>query len=433
MGRRPPGSAADVNATVVARCAVWAQLARTTELLAGRPQLAVSSRAEASTVLSGQWKPAIQLYFGLRAAAAVDRTLPPSRDTPTLEPTLSLRRAADAITVIGDILASHLPTEHQPGTPEGQAIRAGAGVQSGLADIAQLALNAVAIDIALPGWLDHTHGYLGEIYRPAAEAAEWTSGSGLSAVARELVALGSGHPRLRGLDVARSPMYPVPMANSVEDAIAAIRAARTWLWQNPRELTGVHLQLGTQLGLAIHVLARQGRPKITSEWRSAAIAAADLRTGTPMGLAMDAGGELAEALRWLRSHDQRDPDLPHPINDQQGFRLTWELPFLAAALHQGLTSALDRRDLFVKSDGVLVRPAGSLVFRVVRNWRPAVRGDVVVQDLTHALLRAQDDGKYRNWSSTAFPSPPRPKASLSQPPPSRASPPSAEQTRRRTR
>ncbi|MEK8106548.1 hypothetical protein NKG94_17295 [Micromonospora sp. M12] len=133
------------------------------------------------------------------------------------------------------------------------------------------------VDIALPGWLNGGRDHFTEIYRPAVEAARWTANSRLSAAARELISLGRGQPQLRGLDVARSPLSPVPGVRVVDDAVAAVSAARTWMWQNPKELTAVHLQLGTQLGLAVHVLANNGDPRLIGGWRQAAIAAADLR------------------------------------------------------------------------------------------------------------------------------------------------------------
>ncbi|MEV4824539.1 hypothetical protein [Micromonospora sp. NPDC049274] len=426
MGQRRVRNAADINAAVNARAAVYAQLARATELLVGgRPTVEVADRAGASTILTREGQRLTQLYVGLRAATIVDRQFPAAPAAVTAEPARSLRRAADAIGVIGDILVSHVPPGHQPRTPEGLAIRAGGGVQSSLADIARLATAAITIDIALPGWLNQGRGHLAEIYRPVAEAARWTASSRLSAVARELVALGRGQPPLHGLDIARSPLNPVPGVNSVADALAAVNAARTWMWQNPRELTSIHLQLGTQLGLAVHVLASDGDPRLIGGWRQAAIAAADLRATPPVGPARDTAAELAEVLRWLRSRGHGDRDDPDGTHAQQISRLNSELPFMAATLHKGLTAALQRGELFVKAEAILERPAGSLVYRAASGWRPAARSDDVVQDLARALVQGQDVGSQgadRSLSAMAFPKPPRPRNSVPEPSWSRTDP-----------
>ncbi|MET8042527.1 hypothetical protein ABZU25_16925 [Micromonospora sp. NPDC005215] len=354
-----------------------------------------------------------QLYVGLQAAAVVDRQFPPTPAAVVAGPARSLRRAADAIGVIGDILASHVPPGQTPRTPEGLAVRAGGGVQSGLADIARLTSAAIMIDIALPGWLDQRRGHLTEIYRPAAEAAKWTASSRLSAVARELIALGRGQPRLHGLNVARPPLNPAPAVSTADDAVAAVDAARTWMWQNPRELTSVHLQLGTQLGLAVRVLSSTGGPEMIGGWRQAAIAAAELRAIPPVGPARDAAAELTEVLRWLRSFGKGGHGQPGERHLQQISRLNSDLPIMAATLHKALSAALQRRDLFVKDEGVLQRPAGSLVFRAAERWRPATRVDDVVQDLARALVQGQDADRRSepvSPSSRAFPGPPRPRA-----------------------
>ncbi|SCF29088.1 hypothetical protein GA0074696_4135 [Micromonospora purpureochromogenes] len=161
IGRDRPRTAADVNATVTARSALFTQLARVTELLVGgRPAAEVPDRAGAAAILARRGQVLTQFYVGLRAAAIVDRRFPPASIAVSTEPARSLRRAADAVGVMGDILASHVPPGRGPCTPEGLAIRAGGGVQSGLAKIARLTVHAATIDIALPGWLDHGQGHL---------------------------------------------------------------------------------------------------------------------------------------------------------------------------------------------------------------------------------------------------------------------------------
>ncbi|WP_147427295.1 hypothetical protein [Micromonospora globbae] len=417
MGQRQAITAADINAAVTARSALFTQLARVTELLVGgRPAAEVPNRAGAAAILRRRGQALTQFYVGLRAAAIVDRQFPSAPDAVNTEPARSLRRATDAVGVIGDILASHVPPGRGPRTPEGLAIRAGGGVQSGLAEIARLTVRAAAIDIALPGWIDHGQGHLVEIYRPVAEAARWTAGSGLSAVARDLIAAGRGQPPLDDLDVARSPLNPAPGVSTIGGAITAIAAARTWMWHNPGQLTGAHLRLGTQLGLAVHVLRSGGDPQLVGGWRQAAIAARELRATPPVGPARDAAAELAEALRWLQSQTPAHRGDPATPPDQKFARLDAELPFMAATLHKGLNAALQRRDLFVRAESALRRQTGSLVFRATERWRPAVSDDDVVQDLTRALLQRHDADRHADQSvaARAFPHPLRPRSSTAQ-------------------
>ncbi|MEU3455349.1 hypothetical protein ABZ671_17390 [Micromonospora sp. NPDC006766] len=319
--------------------------------------------------------------------------------------------------MIGDILASHVPPGRGPCTPEGLAIRASGGVQSGLADIARLTLHAVMVDIALPAWLDRGKGHLAEIYRPAAEAARWTASSRLSSAARELIGAGRGQPSLGELNVARSPLNPVPGVSTVDDAITAVAAARTWMWHNPAQLTGAHLQLGTRVGLAVHVLTSGGDLQMVGGWRQAAIAAGELRATPPVGPARDAAAELAEVLRWLRTQTPARRGGSGKPPDQHVVRLDAELSFMAATLHKGLSAALQRRELFVRAESSLKRQAGSLVFRATERWRPAASDDDVVQDLTRALLQRHDadrGGDQPGAAARAFPRPPRSRSSTAQ-------------------
>lgn len=385
-GRRA-ADAAEINALVHARADLYHQMARITELLVGgRPVAEAANRATATLILGRHGQNLTRLYVGLRAAAVLDEHLPPAPAV-TAGPARSLRRAADALGVIGDIIAGHLPFKRRPGTPEGRAIRAGGGVQGALADLARLTVEAVRLDSRLPTWLNRG-GPLAHTYRSAAETAKWTSNSRLGLAAAQLVAAAKFEPGLRELDTARSPLRPAPAVDTVDTAIAAIRAARTWLWLHPDQVTGVHLQIGTQLGLAVHVLTAGKNPDMIGGWRQAAIAAADLQATPANGPAQDAAAEISEALRWTRSllnlpaqehvHQQaRNPE-----------RLVSEMRLMAATLHRGLRAAVRHCNLFVRADAILHRPAGSLVYRAAPRWQPATTTDDLVRDLSRALWQA---------------------------------------------
>ena len=406
MGTDRPGTAADINAFVGARSDVFDRLARVTELLVGERPVPEMDRAAATTLILNQHEQALtKLYVGLRAATVVERRYPSASGAITTEPARSLRRAADAIGVMNDILASHVPPGHRPRTPEGIAIRAGGGVQAVLGDVAELTASAVLIDSRLPAWLARADGSLAEMYRPLAETARWSVNSRLETVVRELVAGSDGQVSLRELDVARPPIDPAPEVRTVNQADAAITAARTWLWQHPDQFAGAHLQYGTQLGLAVHVLGGSDRVMIDS-WRRAARAAVELRATPPSGPAQTAAGELTEALRWAESllNPRRAGQVQRPV--RQLARLNGELPFLAATLRRGLFDAVRRRDLFLPGEAILQRPSGSLVHRATQRWRPATAEDVLVQSLGRALAQGyQADlvGGLAGVAARAFP------------------------------
>ncbi|MFG1777640.1 hypothetical protein ACGFIG_14570 [Micromonospora sp. NPDC049048] len=411
--RRRAGTAGEINGLVGARSDLYHQLARVTELLVGgRPVAEVPDKAAAALVLGRHGQSLTRFYVGLRAAAVVNERLPPAPEVSD-GAARSLRRAADAIGVMGDIIAGHVPPGRRPDTPEGIAIRAGGGVQGGLGDIARLAVDAVRLDGRLPAWLDRG-GPLAQTYRPAAEAARWTSGSRLSAVAKELVAAAKAQPDLRELDIARSPLHPAPAVDTVDAAIAAVRAARTWLWLHPAQVTGVHLQVGTQLGLAAHVLTADGSLAMTGGWRQAAIAAAELRAAPAAGPAQDTVAEMGEALRWARSLLGPAAARGHMQHrGRDAARLGSEMLLMAAALHRGLRTATQRRNLFVRGDAILERPAGSLVYRAAPHWRPATADDDLVRDLSRALWQIVGSGAEGDPASMVahvLAQPPRPRA-----------------------
>jgi hypothetical protein len=83
------------------------------------------------------------------------------------------------------------------------------------------------------------------------DAARWSSSSRLGAVARDLIASSAGHPPLLDeLEVARQPIDPAHAVTNADEAIAAVAAARSWLWEHPDQVAVAHLQLAIQVGLA---------------------------------------------------------------------------------------------------------------------------------------------------------------------------------------
>ena len=378
---------ADAYAVIAARASVYTGLARVVELLAGgRPVAEVPGRAGAELILGRHGQSLTRLYVGLRTAAEPDQPYPPAPANPG-SVAQHLRYVADAIGVIGDILASHAAPNQRPRSPEGAAIRAGGGVQAALGEVARLTVDAIMVDHHLPAWLGHSRGPLAAIYQPIVDVARWSSTSRLGAVARNLIASAAGHlPLLDELDVARQPIDPAPAVTNADEATAAVAAARSWLWEHPDQLSVAHVQLATQLGLAVSILIEDRDQNARDRWRGTAMAAAELRGSPTTDVARHAAGELAEVLRWARSNlNSRQPAGVGERLTQLG-RLGEQLPALASTMHRGVHNAVRRRDLFVR-DLVLRRPAGSLIYRATERWRPSALTDQPVRDLSRLLWK----------------------------------------------
>jgi len=403
------GPAAEVYAVISARSDVYRQLVRVTELLAGgRPVPEVPSRVVATTILTRQEPSLTRLYVGLQAATILDQPYPPAPRTTGLAGR-AMGRAADSIGVIGDIIAGHVPPGLRPRSPEGAAIRAGGGVPAALGDIAQLATDAVAVDTELVAWLAGAEGPAAETYQTILDAARWTINSRLGTAAADVAAESHGQPNLlRELDLVRSPRDSVTAVTTIQEATDAIAAVRTWLWRSPNQVTAVHLQATTQLGLAVQLLCDDRDTPYLRRWRQAAIAAAELRGAPPIALAASAASELIEALRWTRS--RLNPRDGEPIHEHVGHlaEIDRQVRSLAATMQRGLHSAVQRHDLFV-ADTVLRRPTGSIIYRATQQWRPATYNDDQVRHVSRALrhrpqrVESTRPNQVKPTASQAFP------------------------------
>ncbi|MFC4066714.1 hypothetical protein [Actinoplanes subglobosus] len=409
--RGQSATAAEAYAVIDARSRVYGQLARGVEQLAGgRPVAEVPSRETAALLMDRSGQSLTRLYVGLRLAMTDGRYPPLPADPGAVA--VALRRAADAIGVAGDILATHLPSRGRRASPEGRAIRSGGGVAAALGDIARLTRLALEVDARLVDWLDDRSPAAAETYRPVLEAAWWTTQGRLADAAGDLVAGAAGQPRLLDeLEMSRQPLDPVPTVETAAEAIAAVTAARDWLWQHRDQTVVEHLRLATRLGLEVHVALAVGAentaptPELT-QWRAAAVAAAQLR-GTPAAFtARDATAELAEALRWVHGNGPvgavRDPSRVPELA-----RLAERLPGLANTLYAGLRDAVQRGDVFVPGEAVLVRPRGALVYRAVQQWRPGVAADDEVRAVGQILMRLSGPVAGAAVAAAGFPAPTR--------------------------
>jgi hypothetical protein len=409
--RGQPAAAADAYAVIDSRSRVYRQLARVVaQLSGGRPVAEVPGRETAAVLMDRSGQSLSRLYVGVSLAATGGRYPPLPADPGAAA--VALRRAADAIGVAGDILATHLPSRGRQASPEGRAIRSGGGVAAAIGDIASLTLAAVNVDARLVDWLDDRSPAAAETYRPVLEAAWWTTQGRLADAAGDLVAAAAGHPRLLDeLEMSRQPLDPVPVVETAAEAIAAVTAARDWLWQHRDQTVVEHLRLATRLGLDVHIALADGAedgmatPELT-QWRAAAAAVAELR-GTPaVSTSRGAAAELAEALRWVHgsgsAHADQDPERSAGLA-----RLADRLPGLANTLYVGLRDAVRRRDVFVPDGSVLVKPRGALIYRAVQQWRPGVAADDHVRAVGQVLMRLSGPVAAAAVAAAGFPAPGR--------------------------
>ncbi len=336
-----PETAVDVFAVARGRCSVYRQLHRHVDLLATVAAAPLHTRR---TRAVGRPDSAEQMAAAfrdeLRNAAGAPDALPPA--SPTSPAGTSLDAATHCLAIAADVLATHVGPGERPRTPEGAAIRAGGGVPSALADLARVAFDTIHIDLALPNWIDTAddrHRAIGE--QLAAASRQATTGE-LPSLLRDFIAAAPAGPSLlHGLDVAPVANPVKADVRTIDDAVASLRAVRTWLWQNPTQHHGTHLRLGTQLGLAVTLLAGEDPADHTSAartWRRAASVAADVEGSAPTGEAEPIADTLAGVLRWTRKA------LDGNERPQAG-ALTAQRPALAEALFAGVAApfAFQRR------------------------------------------------------------------------------------------
>jgi hypothetical protein len=268
-----PGGAADILSMTGSRARVYQQLARHAELLIDPGSMSLRDLAPTASLAT----------FRQRLRSAADHATIPGPTAGTSAPVRSLIAAADSLGVAGDILASHLHSGMR--TPEGVAIRAGGGVVPAAVELARVASDAMAVDLAVSGWLRRADDALRAVAQPLVDGAHRTTSGTLPYVLGEVRAITTSGPALL-TDLTAVPGVDGPdtAIHTAADAAARLHAARTWLWRNPDLLRLVHLRLGTQLGLAATLLADlggHGRGPAARGWRHAATLASALEGSRP--------------------------------------------------------------------------------------------------------------------------------------------------------
>lgn len=380
----------DVGATVVARQRVYARLAKLVELVVGgQPARADIDRGTVDVALRMQaGDHTTRLYLGLTAAARSDRQAAPATP-PICRVGRHLESAAEAIAVAGEILAGHTPPAREPLTPEGVAIRAGAGRKAGLADIAVLTTDMLAIDAGLPEWLSGSHRLAYGAFETVAEEARWTSNGYLTEVVHQMISAAGDAPSLLHL---LEPPPPVPVGRrAISDGASALRslvATRDWMHRNPGEVRVMHLAKATQAALAVSALASPGA--VGADWRSwsaAAHAAGQLHGTPPHGpAAAQTARELDLVTRWVRPGPPRPGHVTSRGSRLEAIdKLAAVLPSLSEVLRVATQTAARNRHFFVLGRRQLERVPRSLVYHAVARWCVAQPDDEQVYRLRSAL------------------------------------------------
>jgi hypothetical protein len=213
----------------------------------------------------------VRLVLGLDAARGAEHHYGQPR-TPDPPLAAQLRAAAAAVATIGDILASHLDPGRRPRTAEGVALRQGAGIADGLADVAAMTRTALQVDAHLQHWL-HGSGYA-VLYRPVAAICRWSSDGPLDGLCRRIVEAGQHPGLLHGLQPAAVAERRTRIVDSLPDALATFDAATAWMIQHPGHVRAAHLHEATRLAMVALITAHgmHAQPTGVTGWRSAAIA-----------------------------------------------------------------------------------------------------------------------------------------------------------------
>ena len=415
-----PTDAAEQATVAVARTQLYRELNRQLYLLTGldEPTMAalVDAREPDLIVLA-------KFSAWLRDATRRTDEAMPTRlpDVPVTGPIgTTLHQSALALTIANELIADHVGDRIQPRTPEGLALAAGYQQADHLAATGRLAQAAASLDVRLrlERWL-----------HPTPAAGPWTplilvadhdvrsspaADAGRAQVLRFVTAAGA---RRRGFawQLESVPLVDDPhrwaTVTSARRAVAAMDAARAWLYSHGRDLTADQVNAAARAGLEMtayigEVMSRTTHfdsDRVTDmcraaarPWRNAAFAAAGLRSNLPAGHPKTgvADTALTAVAAWLREHVQSSRSTQgsrqaasvrrHIASRRTVGRIAARLADCAELLRDGVIAVRRSGNLLIA--GSLTRPFGSLV--QVTQWTLAPAGDPKYRQLINSLALA---------------------------------------------
>ncbi|WP_328384332.1 hypothetical protein OHQ88_34320 (plasmid) [Micromonospora zamorensis] len=394
-------SSADALAVLVVRDRVYRQLIRLSEMLLDLPRgdYTVLPAVATAALADGKATIAARMLQGLRAAISAPHSLPGTAGTPGSRAGRHLAAAAEKLATAGDVLASHAPPGRAPLTPEGEAIRIGAGVRAALGDIGQLLNTQLLTDLATPPWIGAIGSPTGRWERLLAPV-RWAADSRLPAVATELVEHGVGQPALlAALPPAGAPRPPAmsPILDA-HDAADRVIALCDWLYRHPDQVRVSHLRAGTHLGGVLCASVPSPSSRLRPAWTEAAITARNLDGSPTESTAQHIVQEMRQLTAWLRERPRRDGSPPTGVARAGLQRAASMLPLFASLLRDGARSAVRRGDIFTVS-GQLARRPGELVWYAGGPLQVATAESRPVIALGLALTRAGEAGAPRGLST----------------------------------
>ncbi|MDT5029372.1 MAG: hypothetical protein QOE61_5798 [Micromonosporaceae bacterium] len=297
-----------------------------------------------------------------------------------------LRSAADNASVAADILASHIDPTNGPRTPQGAAVRLGAGRTAALAEFAVVMTEFVNVDRHLAACLDS--GAMGRppaaavIHADTIEALRSWSTSGNPGTIAAIATMSREPGIVRQLEVASVLQQPdLPRTpNTVAECGELIEDFRLWAFRHPNDAGVYHVSAATRVGLLITTALPHPTDAARHGWREAAQALSQVAARQPLSPDLRATelGHIADLLR-------TDPTTFDP--DELSL-LGTRLPGLADTIDTVTRHAVRHGALLTKKTTIDTATTRAGVFRAIGSWVPATLDDPAVEALLAGLGQA---------------------------------------------
>lgn len=293
-----------------------------------------------------------------------------------------LHSAAEATSIAGDILVSHVDPINGPRTPEGAAIRLGAGRSAALADLADVMTEFAKVDQQLLEWLEEGRlkgpSTFGVLHRDLIVALRSSSTGGVHPGLRDIAANPREPDLLRQLDVAAAlgqperPRFPTSLAECGE----LVDDFRLWAYRHPGRAGARHISAATRVGLLIATIS-PGSAAVLDGWHGAARALRNIAAQAPQRPDLRAAelGNIADMLRTESVTHRRD----------DVFQLGLRLPGLADTVDAITRQVVQRGDLLARKPAT---NSAAAAFGTPSTWAIAAHADAAVETLLDGLKQA---------------------------------------------